>query len=465
MEEVLELFNSTQILNDKKEMIKQAFLEYYGNDYEDIINERFNKVTILGYLYVKDYKEILSKYSGQMDENLKNKIQNLYDKVTDATKKIYEEGDKEFFRTFKYLIPKDELQKIELIGDFAILSKFASKNLNSIKVKSLIEYFDENIELNEEVKNKRIEYFNSLRIDLGDKYDDYMNNEQCIKLIPTKDIIDKVKSKRLELLKKCNEESWNLNEDYIKNINNILSNVPEVEKDRMLDVYNDSVRKNKVGYCTSFLNKGELLQYLFINAGEIDTLDNTILHEFNHCLEMNLLNTSEEGFDFSCGWDIINVKYTENEDVENIDKLRNIRGYERLNEYINEKISLEVLKILENNGNKIFKSSKFKYETQYFFGIELLNPIFEMFKEEIIKSRITGNLQFLFDKLGKENFLLLNDFFSKFDENKFRVGYLNDLEGLDKQSVEYFNEMNDKYNQLYNHIMNNLPIQNNGVKK
>ena len=45
------------------------------------------------------------------------------------------------------------------------------------------------------------EYFKSLRIDLGDNYDDYMNNEQCIKLIPTKDIIDKVKSKRLELLK------------------------------------------------------------------------------------------------------------------------------------------------------------------------------------------------------------------------------------------------------------------------
>lgn len=89
------------------------------------------------------------------------------------------------------------------------------------------------------------------------------------------------------------------------------------------------------------------------------------------------------------------------------------------NEIINELLAQEISKILSENGLYIFNTKddkKIKGGSSYERTKVLISVFYDRYKKEIIESR-KGNIQVLFDAVGKENFESLNHLFYEFNES------------------------------------------------
>ena len=95
-----------------------------------------------------------------------------------------------------------------------------------LKGNALIDAFDEEQEAIlhsdqewrvKSVKKDRIEYFKKCGIDHGDNYEEYMDDPECQRKIPSLDFIKMVREKRLELYTRMGNEFYLSTEDYKKN--------------------------------------------------------------------------------------------------------------------------------------------------------------------------------------------------------------------------------------------------------
>lgn len=182
------------------------------------------------------------------------------------------------------------------------------------------------------------------------------------------------------------------------------------------------------------------LMFLTIRNGECGTLDYICIHELIHALESESIDKDN----YRCGFEPM-IFFGERSPHIYIHPKRK---YERLNETITDLYALEVVEILHSLGIYFMdektrtKKSPGNSNTSIILK-KLLSPFMERYRDLIIDARITGNMDNLYNHIGKNNFEELNDIIDYIDM-LIEMGLslkLNEKCMDDKLVVEYINEL------------------------
>ena len=215
---------------------------------------------------------------------------------------------------------------------------------------------------------------------------------------------------------------------------------------------------------------------IFLNKGEkIENLDETLIHELNHWLEINIdIPFSEDDciYNATSGWSmmsgqVIGVDIDEEDEYEYQEEED---PYELFDENINDQIAREITKKLHDKDTYIFSHKDHMdlenpiYYQNYDF---LTRNFFEQYKDEIIKSRQAGSFKYL-DYILNGQVTLLNDLINKCEET---LGH--DIAQISKDMEN--NKINDNVlnalrfkeisEMLLNQMKENQNIDNKSVEK
>lgn len=361
-------------------------------------------------LSTKDYKKYLKKCS-----ELKDNLSEKYLKI--------------LLSELKELLPNEFYQKIE--------EEYNSNNhnnnidnenlyINKYLFPTLIEIFSEKYDhmlaqendyITDYIQNGRMLYFKKLGINLGDNYSIYQQNENLKRLIPNKKYLTLLTKKREELYLKMKDEYYKSLPEYQINRETINS-LKLLAKDDGYDVFAYEEETTMiVSNIRKLNNKYIIYPLVLIYLGSDEGyLDSYIIHELNHVIETSLTSFDGKNFEMINGWEKLSGNIDEKPKINNYE-VQNIepkREHELYSETINEIISQNITKILFelngyifNNKNNALIINGANYEHMKF----LVEEFYETYKEEIIASRKNGNIQIIYDTVGKENFEALNKLF------------------------------------------------------
>lgn len=412
-----QLFPSLQITEDNlDELIKQGKFQSL-----EATIELYNGI-------IEEYKEYLSSIQPYTDytEKCKKLQENLKKKYT----KILVDELKDLFTEEELRQIEEKLSSPYHSSIYDINGKTRNIFSYNLNQEPLIESFSqENEELlltgnkwqKDSVKKDRIQYFKNFGLDLGDDYETYMNDNRIKGLIPSKEIIERIKNKRNEMYTMMMNEYYNSIMEYQKNRERI-DRLDLVDKE---DGYNANAYENSRICVSTNIKRTETgyvmhpLLLFYINNYD-SYLDPTLIHELNHVYELHLERVEENIYYGTCGWDIIDTVISkEKESTVSLEERKEKRNYELFNEIINELISQEICQILFDSGHRIFSSkenTKIKGGTSYEYTMFIIRDFYETYKKEIIDSRKNGDMTVLFEVVGKENFEALNELFHLFYE-------------------------------------------------
>ena len=392
------LSNFYQYLNDEEilnlvrdsELIDKIYNEYneFLKDYDSYIKYSESLKKLYSSIKKKYRKEFIQNNLDLLDDNLKNVINDYLDD------KLYNFKDRE---------------KIEGIfgsgygnGYLDFFSSVANdKLLNGRDFEK------------KEIKYNRVKYFNSMGINLGSNYDDYVNANVSF---PSVERVDKLINDK----NKYNELAY---QEFIKNTKSYIDIYKE-QKD--FDAINlnepkdilfkgNSALANNSTYVREIDGSFALAPVVTIGIGyDLEGTDHKIIHEFNHLYELTLKGVMNNKAEYVCGWDIME------DDLTNDVSSNNKREYELFNEIINEKITQEICAKMQKNNIHIFNGQRdFMYKglTSYEHTNFIVDSFFNEYKEDIIKSRSNGNMRHIFDVVGEDNFNAMNDLFYVFQDN------------------------------------------------
>ena len=179
--------------------------------------------------------------------------------------------------------------------------------------------------------------------------------------------------------------------------------------------------------------------------------DYTLLHEYCHAIEIHKEKESTEEDSFISGFDLINQN-------ELNPYRKDKRKYERLNETITDIFSVEATRILHSRGIYISEPQELTNEdildcNTSIILKKLLMPFVEKYKEKIVSARITGNIQSLFNIMGRDNFESLNDCINKIDY-LITQGLEKDLKSgkNDSELVKEYNKQKSRIEEIYRNM-------------
>lgn len=374
-------------------------------------------------------------------EEQKKEYAKYYDELNEKTN-INVKLSNEYFRMFIIenfdIIPEDEREnvkkaleenrlysisdKVESYLGSGILSRIstpvyafsteAEEKLNSQETTSATK---------ESILYSRVKFFKANGIDLGNDYAAYLENEEVRKIWPSRDRVDKLAESFDNIKNKYNNHLYTSLSTH-KKLRAEIDQLGLLSKD---DGFDAKMHTSPTTCVVTNLKDGpegpEMFPLVFVIPNkEGKYTDHKIIHELNHVIELSLTSIGENTYDAVCGWDIVEGTYNDTkQDADTIND-RKIRPYEMINEVINEAIAQEISELMHSKGI-IIADDKEKtsyigctsYERTFF----IVKDFYKEFKEVIIKSRRNGNIQALFDEVGKDNFEELNNLFTTYKEN------------------------------------------------
>lgn len=382
--------------------------------------------------------------------------QEYVDKSLNLKKELEAREKDQLYLEFIDLIPQSE-RELSLLEEKRTGHKigFSMEVANSIvglslSNESVIEAFSqENSKLLSEggwradsIKKDRISFFKSYGIDLGNNLEDYLNNESCKKLIPSEELIQRIKRKRSE----ANTRYLN---NYINSLDGYIRIREKIDKLNLLnrsDDINARAYLNSRAFVSPNLVKKDgnyhLYSILCLNLGSyFEYMDSALLHELNHVYELSLLSASESEMKVTSGWDVLSFNFSDKEDVVDIESEEEKRDCELLNEIINEIICQEIHELMLSHGKTVFNepnTTKIYGGTSYQRMSFLVKKFYKAYSKEIKESRKNGQAKFLFDAIGKENFNALSKLLQEFYEQFPTSRYLKAMEDIEnkKESKE-----------------------------
>jgi len=301
------------LLNIELSQISKEYIKIY-NEYNEFLKDYDS--------YIK-YSESLKKlYSSIKKKYRREFIQNNLDLLDDNLKNVINDYLDDKLYNFK------DREKIEGIfgscygnGYLDFFSSVANdKLLNGRDFEK------------KEIKYNRVKYFNSMGINLGSNYDDYVNANVSF---PSVERVDKLINDK----NKYNELAY---QEFIKNTKSYIDIYKE-QKD--FDAINlnepkdilfkgNSALANNSTYVREIDGSFALAPVVTIGIGyDLEGTDHKIIHEFNHLYELTLKGVMNNKAGYVCGWDIME------DDLTNDVSSNNKREYELFNEIINEKIT------------------------------------------------------------------------------------------------------------------------------
>ncbi len=453
--------------------IDKEFKNLFDNC-KELLNKVNPNITIDN---ISDYKELLKSIDSIYKEALNefNKYSARFEKYrieTEAeTKRKVKLEKKYYIRLLEEnmeFVPKSELEKVlkyindekELFVDSKIIKSLFGF---SITIDPIIKSFgtEEDEKLNDDNVSKwikdsiiddRIKYFKLFGIDHGNDYDLYLNDENCLKIWPKKEKVDLFLEKRNNILNDYNIELYENSVDFLK-IKEELDSLGLLDKEISFNAQlftqtiNTKVNPNLVREGDNY----RLHNLIIINLDNYDCgyIDHFIVHELNHLFELRLTEANEEYYEYISGWDSSRSelkKEMKKQDTLNEDNTK--RSYELLNEIVNELIAQEISKGMVETNSCVFDEEdniQYKNVTFYEHMLFLVEDFFNEYKDIILKSRKSGNLQLIWDEVGKENFDELNELFNIFYDN-FSGERIIRL----RQSLK--NNEENKYTKIYNEL-------------
>lgn len=429
-------------------------LEEFTNENEKI--NKFNKL-------VEDYEETLKEY-----DKFKQQYQSYFDEVENNSKENYRTRKKyykELLINSKFLFNEEEQEKInKYISEESYFLDSTIENIigNSLVTDSNLEKFSQENEeiINENNKEEnwrkeyiikdRIKYFNAKGINLGNNYEDYLNNDEVKKVWPTKEQIDKFKELKEKYYNQAEQEYYE-NTNIHKKLRKLVDSKNYILPDTNIDtsLYQSALGKTFVSPNLTKDYKLSPIVCVCFNEN-IGITEHFIIHELNHLFELSFDSIVDNKARFICGWDIIEDET--NEDTKDYLSPKQQddqkRDYELFNEIINELIAQEIHTNMREKNMHVLdekSDSRISHLTSYESSLFLVREFYNEFKDEIIKSRSNGNIKEIFDAVGKENFDELNSLFEIYYENFSGMKYYSLLSSL-KEKKE--NKMTQIYYEL-----------------
>ena len=500
--------NITKWLRDNLEYsidlshVDTSLLRHFKNS-EDILHKIDPNITIDNFSYYLDNPEIkkLCDLSHQYDEvaDLYNKRMQKYDsyrKESQINESIRNSLRDKYYillmeENIDLLIPeevkvfeelkKDPKKTYILPGRMKQLFGYGIKSCHAFD--SFTEEMDE--ELNnpntkswrlETIKKNRIDYFKTCgidyhrdAIDINDEYNLLINSPEAKRLWPKKEQVKKFIESRQRLLNRYNIEYYEQQPTFIE-MRKEIDELGLLDKDDPINASLYTGSQDKTMVCPNIVktkNGYDLLSLIMINCNHNDgIIDHNIVHELNHQFELFLKSVEDNKYIGVCGWDILEGTINQQEKVE-IDTLSNDsekRKYELMNEIVNELIAQDICKILHDRGQYVFdteEKSKYTHTTSYEETFYIIKDFYNEFKNEILESRRNGNIEIIWNKVGKENFDALNELFNIHYEHFSGLRYMslvNDIrEHKETSRTKVFNEIKEKRDkileQMHKHSM------------
>ena len=376
-------------------------------------------------------------------------------------------------------VPDDELEKAKKFVDGKIdrlelgnYTKFLFKSsiLSNISCfnsesESLLNNPDITEWRKDSIRKDRIKLFKMLGIDHGEKYEDYLEDEQVQEIISKHlRIADKIEE---EYAKYKNEKNIELfsNYDRYKTMREEVDGLGLLDKNDGLNQSIFTLSTNTFVAPNVLIENGETKLHPLITIGADSYfngfLDHSICHELNHLYELVLLEANENGFTYNCGWDRGSSRYDAEVLVNTIDESRDRRPYELFNEIINELISQDISKIMADKKEFVFddhEKSRYKGYTSYEETRFLVIEFYKEFKKEIIQSRREGDYQILFDKVGQNNFEDLNNLIIDFVKNVSGFKFFSMVDsvkkGEDNELTRYYYSVVERRDNIMNNMRN-----------
>lgn len=450
---------------------KQIFPEVTDDNFIEYLNQ--GKFDFLEKISI-EIEEVKKEFDNYVNDNLKEII-DLNEYLKDIQNDLFKKYYCNYIDEFKDLLSEEDLNKFEENKQNKYLSLTTISGVevffsSNFRLNSIIDYFNKisDDRLNDpntnsytinDIKEKRIKYFKYKGIDLGDNYDDYMNDPRIKEIWPSEEFINRLKDRKNYYYNKFNLEYYSSIPFYketlekINNLNLLDKNISFNQKmyAEKVTCINPNIRLTENGF--------ELFTLLLFDAGSLnDYFDVRLIHELNHLYELSLLNvdTNNNKYEMICGWDYLNgdINQTSIAEVDTVTKDENKRKYERFSEIINELIAQDITQNMHNNGIYIGsdkENAKIKGGTGYERTIDLVRDFFNTYKKEIIESRKNNNIQIIFDTVGKENFDRLNDLFEKMKPvlgNNYLTMRMDLKNGKMTDDVKYFLSIIEERNQI-----------------
>ncbi len=272
------------------------------------------------------------------------------------------------------------------------------------------------------IKRDRVSFlkangFENSLLNVDEKYEELMKREEVGNFINRiKPLIERIVIRKNELYKQMNLENVESFEDY-KKCRRIFDNLNLVNKDDPLSpfVYDSPVSCYHENYT---LENGEykIKPVVLINMG-ISDIDETIIHECNHAFEQSTISVDKNGSKSLCGRDRGNNTFKSEQDKNDMKYKGITRNYELINEFINEVIAQEITNNMRKSGQHLFETDPIRNSCAYLVMWPLLDDFYINFKDIIINSRTNGNINYLYEQLGEENFNelsnLCNEYYSR----------------------------------------------------
>ena len=479
--------------NDAKPLLEKLYPEINIDNYEQLISENNDLTNQLIELSNKardchkEYLERIKAYSKYYDE---------ITELSHLTEQIKGEYFKKFITENYDLVTENEIDStrdaINRNNYYALSDKITSIFGTSITSNTGVPVYafstDADSKINSDktpksIKNtiikNRIRFFNGNGIILGNDYEQYLENEEAKKIWPSAERIDNLSKSFNSIRNEYNNRLYTSLSKH-KELREEVDSLELLSKDDGIDAAMHTIPKTCVFPNIKNTTNGiELFPLVLIipDSNGVYT-DHKIVHELNHVLELSLTSIKENSYEAICGWDNLQCDYNDTrEDVETIEE-RDVRPYEMINEIINEVIAQEISKLMQEKGiiladekDKSGYTGYTSYERTFF----IIKDFYKEFKDVILKSRRNGNIQVLFDEVGKENFDELNNLFSIFKDNfdSFSFGkmLMDRRDGKPNEKIEIFeNILRDKdkildkmkmYSTIKQETQNNTEIKQN----
>lgn len=384
------------------------------NEYLRILN-KINKLCII-------YEELLSEY-----RKWEIQLQPYEKYVLDEQERKVEILNKKKKEMFKEII-----HQLPLIVKSAILDKTIDQQCESIfggtdiSCKSLIEAFE--TDRMEKLKSNYTDYFEKygiihfqtnylknlgitipnlesiLRSENIPNYLNFLNEDKIKDYIPSEDLISYIKSVREKKYEEAIREYYTTRKDFA-DVMAIFDN-----DSTNADFIYDCLKNKSVCVIEAIKDDNEFMTIMFYTIREYDggNLIQSFMHENCHIIDYTPKGCGFENF---CN---LNEKIIEN----SYDK--KFRKYEKFNETLTDIFTMEASDYLQKKGIYLIESKEFtsldvSNNNTASIVKQLLKPLLEKFRKQVIKAKINSNPDELIKYIGNDNFEELVDAVNKVD--------------------------------------------------
>lgn len=383
------------------------------DNYEEFVKtDEYKRVEAIAIYYCGIYDSLVEMMDS-FEESIKE-YKDYYQKELDRKRELLSKKRVELFRTLKRGLRGRIRDYINSLDNEEEQAKALISS--SIEYTADIEYFgdeyesklsDPNVEEHTKkwIYSCRMKFFRDMGADIDPWKDDY---EEIIKREDIKSlIVYSVFANEITRLRKLYfeevQKQFLLESDAYKDAIGYFAD-NEANRNAIYQI----MSKTQVCVNGGHNQKKEFLPivYYTVRAWQCGCMDYVLLHEIVHAIECVSLKNMEHG----CGFEP-NIDNPEWSKYKHHDKKRK---YERFNEVITDFLAIETCEVLHRKGIYILDDKVLTLTDVNGFNTskilkDMLFKFYRKYKRLIIKSRLSGDLSYLTDYIGVDNFEELND--------------------------------------------------------